>query len=94
MFENKSIVSMWGHHRTYRVVKVAFDKNPKTLKFTHDSGEQLSVADYFKKNYKFILREDQPLFLAEVNGFQAYIPPQYCVMDGIHEELRNDKRAM
>ena len=39
MFESKSVVSMWGHHRTYRVVKVVFDKNPNTLKFTDDTGE-------------------------------------------------------
>ena len=58
MFENKSVVSMWGHHKTYRVIKVVFDKNPKNFNFTSNSGEELSVASYFKKLYGFTLRED------------------------------------
>jgi len=49
---------MWGHHKTYRVIKVVFDKNPKNFNFTSKTGEELSVASYFKKLYGFTLRED------------------------------------
>jgi hypothetical protein len=27
-FVNKSVVTMWGHHRAYKVKNVVFDMNP------------------------------------------------------------------
>lgn len=65
------------------------------MHFSNTDGSQITVAEYFKKTYKKNLtKKDQPLFVSKLNGKEIYIPSELCTLDGISDDLRNDKRAL
>lgn len=95
MFENTSVISMWGHRRAYRVLKVIFDKNPFNFQFINKEGNTTTIAEYFLKTHKIKLTvKDQPLFYTEINDRECYLPPELCVMDGIPSDIRENKTMM
>ena len=83
-FQYKSIIGNWGHKKTYIVRDVMFNKNPLTYKFVNSSGDEMSIAQYFLKAYDMKITDTkQPLFLVRINGQDCYIPPEFCIIDGV-----------
>ena len=82
-FCGKSIIANWGNKRTYIVTDVEFDQDPisKTFQF---KDEEISVADYFKSHYGMVIQQlSQPLFLIKIGDQHNYLPPEFCLIDGV-----------
>ena len=87
-FAQKSIIADWGHKRTYIVFDVDFDKNPVTHKFMYND-QMTSVAEYFSQVYdKKVTDFKQPLFLVKVTDQDYYLPPEFCMLDGVPDSVR------
>src|SRR5699024_9208150 len=54
------------------------DRNPRELNFKNKEGQNMSIAEYFAKEYKINL---QPLPLVKTTGKMArYIPMELCCL--------------
>ena len=87
-FCGKSVIANWGNKRTYIVTEVDFDCNPisKTFQF---KDEEISVAEYFKSHYGMIVKNHkQPLFLIKIGDQHNYLPPEFCLIDGVPDSIR------
>lgn len=62
--------------------------NPVTKKF--EMGDQtVSVAEYFKMHYGMVIKEPrQPLFLIKIGQHMNYLPPEFCIIDGVPDSVR------
>lgn len=62
-FSKKTVIANYGNHRSYRVCKVCWDKNP-TDKVMEVNGTPTSLMDYYRTKYdKTITDKKQPLLL-------------------------------
>ena len=66
---HKTVLTIYGSLRAYRIKAIDFDANPDKTCFNIKDGDQIktiSIKDYFKKQYKVdIAHPDQPLLIAE-----------------------------
>lgn len=87
-FVGKTIIANWGNKRTYIVNDLDFSVNPVSKKFQVGDMET-TVADYFKNNYGMVVREPrQPLFLIKMGEQMNYLPPEFCIIDGVPDSVR------
>jgi len=50
------------------------------------------VADYFKTNYGMVVTDHkQPLFLIRNQDRDFYLPPEFCLLDGVSDEVRKGR---
>ena len=67
---HKTVLTTYGALRTYRVQAIDFDANPKSTTFNikdkDNKTKTISVADYYKLQYNYIIKHlEQPLLIAE-----------------------------
>ena len=68
---HKTVLTVYGSLRTYRIQAIDFDKNPENTTFNiknsnDNQTKSITVLEYFKKQYKVDIKyKDQPLLLAE-----------------------------
>ena len=68
---HKTVLTVYGSLRTYRIEAIDFDKNPENTTFniknsTDNQTKSITVLEYFKKQYKVDIKyKDQPLLIAE-----------------------------
>lgn len=94
-FAGTSIIAGWGHKKAYLVKTVSFGDGPYTQTFKQENGQEISIANYFMKQYNVKLTDkNQPLFVCEVGGKDVHLPPEYCTLDGIPDDVRQDKQSM
>ena len=87
-FAQKSIIADWGTKRTYIVFDIDFDKNPVSHQFMYND-KMVSVAEYFSEVYdKQVTDGNQPLFLVKVTDQDYYLPPEFCMLDGVPDSIR------
>lgn len=90
-FVGSSVISQWGNKRAYIVHSVNFRTNPFTQEFVDSNNNKRTVANYFQEEYGVKIKtEDQPLFVCKVGGKDIHIPPEFCTIDGIPEQIRTD----
>ena len=54
--------------------------------------EKISVSEYFFKTYKKKLsHENQPMLVIKMQGNSIKIPSEFCLIDGVPEQIRNSK---
>lgn len=52
----------------------------------------MCVAEYFKLQYNMVVRNtSQPLFLIKNQDKNFYLPPEFCLIDGVSEEVRKGR---
>lgn len=91
-FKGKSVISDWGHRRTYIVDDVIFDRNPNTQTFDV-KGVKTTVAKYFAQEYKKQVKYgDQPLLLIKMGDKHIHLPPEFCLIDGVPDAIMKDGR--
>lgn len=94
-FKYKSVIGNWGMKKAYIVMDVIFDKTPVTQTFLDHQGNKFTIADYFNSTYKLkITNKRQPLFMVKINGKECHIPPEFCSIDGVPQQIREDPRKM
>ena len=87
-FCGKSIIADWGNSRTYFVTDIDFDSNPLKKTFLYNN-KQISVAQYFQDAYgKKVSDTRQPLFLIKIADSEHYLPPEFCLLDGVPDSVR------
>lgn len=92
---NSSVIANYGTKKTYIIKDVAFDKNPCSTFFTNADGKPMSVAKYFLSQYKMkITDKNQPMLIANQNGREISLIPEFCLLDGVPDSIRNNSRSM
>lgn len=78
------------------MVKNVINETPISLKFTDDKGKKVSVAEYYLQKYNLKIKDKaQPMLVVSALGREdIYIPPEFCVLDGIPESTRSDQFKM
>ena len=55
----------------------------------------MSVAIYFYKTYKMkITEKHQPLLVVSQQGKNIQIPSEFCLVDGVPDQIRSNPRDM
>lgn len=55
------MTALYGNFKNYQIIKIHFDKNPKT-KFLLSNGTEINYEEYYKKNYNIVISDiKQPL---------------------------------
>jgi hypothetical protein len=94
-FRYKSVIGNWGNKKAYIVQDVVFDKTPFTMFFSDHKGEKMSIAEYFYNTYKLkVTAKLQPLFLVKINGKDCHLPTEFCSIDGVPQQIREDPFKM
>jgi aubergine-like protein len=69
LLEHKTVLTVYGSLRAYRIVDIDWDKNPEKTVFNRKDGDQIktiTLKDYYKKQYKVDIKHlDQPILIAE-----------------------------
>lgn len=87
-FCQSSIISNWGNKRTYIVTDVVFDESPVSKTFDH-RGKEVSIAQYFADTYQMhVSKPNQPLFMIKIAECYHYLPPEFCLIDGVPDSVR------
>lgn len=82
------MIADWGNKRTYIVSDVDFEKNPETHTFCFN-GKDTKISDYFQKVYDKTLKDfNQPLFKIQVSDEDYFLPPEFCLIDGVPDSIR------
>jgi len=90
-YSGQSIIANWGNRRTYIVTDIEFGLNPVTMKFDFQ-GKEICVAEYFKSHYNMVVRNmKQPLFLIKNQDKNFYLPPEFCLIDGVSDEVKKGR---
>jgi hypothetical protein len=67
--EHKTVLTVYGSLRAYRIVDIDFDGSPVKTTFNRKEGDQIktiTIKDYYKKQYKVDIQHlDQPILIAE-----------------------------
>lgn len=85
------IIADWGNRRSYTVNDICFEHTPVSMTFPYQEKE-ISVAEYFKKHYsKDIKNLSQPLFSIKIGENNFYLPPEFCLVDGVTEDIRKSQ---
>lgn len=89
-------MACYGHHKTYKVSNVRFDMCPETCNFEQgEAGTTISMAAYFKQQYdKQILEMNQPLFEIKQKRQNIYLPPEFTMLVGIPQKVRENKKTV
>ena len=70
---------------------IQFDKGPKQDFFKLKDGKLVSIARYFYQSYKLKVTEDkQPMLLVWSQGKMVKIPSEFCLVDGVPTEIKNN----
>lgn len=89
------MIANYGNKKTYIVKDIAFDKNPCSTFFTTADGKPISVAKYFLNQYKMkITDKAQPMLIAIQNGREISLIPEFCLLDGVPDSIRNNSKHM
>lgn len=93
-FVGKSVIANWGNRKAYIVQEVVFKFNPFTL-FFEFNGSKICVAKYFEDTYALkVTVPNQPLFRCAIGGLDAYLPTEFCSIDGVPDAIRSDSYKM
>jgi len=50
------------------------------------------MAQYFKDAYKMVFKDpNQPLFVTKSGGENIYLPPEYCILDGVSDAIKKSR---
>ena len=95
-FKGAIVMAMYGHHKTYKVSNVRFDMCPETCNFEQgEAGTTISMASYFKQQYNMQIREmNQPLFEIKQKRQNIYLPPEFTMLVGIPQKVRENKKTV
>lgn len=89
------MIANYGVKKTYVVRDIKFDMGPCHTFFTMKDKTKVSVAKYFYKTYNLkITEKDQPMLLMSQQGKPIYVPPEFCIMDGVPESIRKNGKDM
>ena len=89
------MIANYGTKKTYVVKDISFDKNPCSTFFTTADGKPISVAKYFLNQYKMkITDKAQPMLIALQNGREISLIPEFCLLDGVPDQIRNNSKSM
>ena len=51
----------------------------------------MNIIDYYQKMYSMkITDKEQPLFLVKLNDQTCRIPPEFCIIDGVPQSIKED----
>lgn len=65
------------------------------MTFLDHEGKKFTIADYFYSTYQLkVTDKRQPLFMVKINGKECYIPPEFCSIDGVPQQIREDPMKM
>ena len=95
-FKGAIVMACYGHHKTYKVSNVRFDMCPETCNFEQgEAGTTISMAAYFRQQYdKQILEMNQPLFEIKQKRQNIYLPPEFTMLVGIPQKVRENKKTV
>ena len=95
-FKGAIVMAMYGHHKTYKVSNVRFDMCPETCNFEQgEAGTTISMAAYFKQQYNMqIMEMNQPLFEIKQKRQNIYLPPEFTMLVGIPQKVRENKKTV
>jgi len=95
-FEQVNIMVCYGHRRTYKVNRIAWEKSPRNFSFKYgELNKEIGMLEYLKQAYDArVIYPDQPLFEIKQRRQNIYIPPELCILVGLPPSIRNDKKAM
>jgi len=55
----------------------------------------MSIAEYFLVTYKMkVTAKKQPLFVVKINGKLCHLPTEFCSIDGVPQQIREDPMKM
>ena len=61
---------------------------PTEIRFQYD-GREINITDYFQLSYnKTITDMNQPCFLVKIGDRNCYLPPEFCLIDGVPDSIR------
>lgn len=53
------------------------------------------MAKYFYKQYQLkITDKRQPMLIMNQGGRDISVPPEFCLLDGVPDQIRNNSRSM
>jgi hypothetical protein len=95
-FKHAIVMACYGHHKTYKVSCVRWDMCPETSRFEQgEAGQTISMVQYFRQQYdKQIMSLNQPLFEIKQKRQNIYLPPELCMLVGIPQKVRENKKTM
>ena len=94
----KSIMTVYNR-RIYRIDKIAFDKTAGDS-FTKEDGTKITFADYYLNTYKKKITNLNQILLIHLDRKkndttkEIYLIPELCVMTGLNDHQRSDRRLM
>lgn len=96
--EGKSVMTKYNR-KIYRVDRVEFKMNP-TNTFKRQDGSEITFANYYQTQYKLNISVMQQPLLVHVDrkkgevDKEIYLIPELCVMTGLTDEQRADRKIM
>ena len=67
---------------------IDFDLSPIKHTFAYN-GTMINLAQYFKNVYNKTVRDvNQPLFVIKIAEQTHYLPPEFCLIDGVSESMK------
>ena len=67
--KHKTVLTIYGSYRTYRIDSIDFDASPKKVSFnlkTNEGEKSITIEEYYKKQYKINIKDlEQPLIKVE-----------------------------
>lgn len=89
------MIANYGNKKTYMVQDINFDLTPCSTFFTLQDGSKMSVAKYFKKEYNLVISDKkQPMLIMRQGGKGCFVPPEFCILDGVPDQIRSNNREM
>lgn len=97
-----SVLTLYNN-KTYRIDSIDFTLNPKTAKFKNACGFEMTLAEYYKKQYGIDIKDlGQPLLVSkdkrrsasEVTERTLLLVPELCVPCGLTDAMRADFRSV
>lgn len=75
--------------KCYRIDEIEWDMSPSSS-FSKE-GSNTDFKSYYTTRWgRDIKHEDQPLLKSRIKSMQCYLLPEFCVMTGLTDEIRND----
>ena len=96
--EGKSVMTKYNR-RIYRIDRVEYKMNPMCKFIKHD-GSEISFAEYYQHQYKIHINIPQQPLLVYIDkkkgdtDKEIYLIPELCVMTGLTNEQRSDRKLM
>ncbi|OMJ83571.1 hypothetical protein SteCoe_15480 [Stentor coeruleus] len=87
-----SVLTMYNK-RTYKIDEIDWDMSPSST--FEKNGEKLDFRKYYSTHWgKEIRFNDQPLLRSNLKNITCYLIPEFCVITGLTDEIRNDFMIM